>query len=110
MDNQPDDTATLESDVVEAELLPIIRAVPWTRETLDTLKRQLQFTADIHAGYDDHSLGSNEHPVESLEPSYLAGPPGEHETEAAYADRIRRLTEKLKEDRDRGDPPVEEYD
>lgn len=99
----------LDIKVVEDELLPIIRGIPWTRGTLDVLKRQLQFTADIHAGYVDDSLGSTEHPVESRDPSYLAGPPGENETDAEYAERVRLLTEKLDEGRV-NPPPADEHD
>ncbi len=109
MDTIPDDYEPVNMETVEAELLPIIRSIPWTRATLDVMKRQLQFTADIHAGYADESLGSSEHPVESRDPSYLAGPPGENETAADYADRVRLLTEKLDEGRVTP-PPADEYD
>lgn len=47
MDTTPDDQTSIAIAIVEAELLPVIRSIPWTRDSLDVMKRQLQFTADI---------------------------------------------------------------
>ncbi len=109
MDSTTGDDEAVDMETVEAELLPIVRSIPWTRGALDVIKRQLQFTADIHAGYVDESLGSSEPAVESRDPYYVAGPPGENETEAEYADRVRVLIEKLDEGRV-NPPPADEYD
>jgi hypothetical protein len=97
MTTPPGDDQILAIERVEAELLPIIRTTPWTRAMLDALKRQLQFTSDIHAGYEDHSLRSSAYPTGARDPAYLVGPPGERETETAYNDRVSRITEKLEQ-------------